>query len=211
MVRSFQLVVVLVTALVMGTTVRAEIIDRVLAVVETQIITLSDARAALRFALVHEDVAIDPIAAVLQRLIDRRLMLAEVDRYAPPEPAPAAVGAAVTAIERRFKDALDMEIALNTSAMTREDLRRYVRDTLRLETYLQQRFSTVIQPSADDVTRYYREHAAQFTIDGKLQPIEVVGEVVRAAVVNEQREVFVRQWVEGLRRRGAVQVLYLGK
>jgi hypothetical protein len=30
-------------------------------------------------------------------------------------------------------------------------------------------------------------------------------------VIREQREVFVRQWVEGLRRRGAVQVLYLGK
>jgi hypothetical protein len=70
----------------MGPAVRAEVIDRVLAVVDTQIITLSDVRAAVRFALVPQDVAVDPIAAVMQRLIDRRLMLAEVDRYAPPEP-----------------------------------------------------------------------------------------------------------------------------
>ena len=44
----------------MATAVRAEVIDRVLAVVDTQIITLSDARAALRFALVPQDVAVDP-------------------------------------------------------------------------------------------------------------------------------------------------------
>ena len=190
---------------------RAEVIDRILAVVDTQIVTLSDARAALRFALVPEDVSADPIAAVLQRLIDRRLMLAEVDRYAPPEPTPAAVDAAVAAIERRFKDTLEMEIALNQSAMSREELRRYVRDTLRLETYFQQRFSTVVQPSEDEILRYYREHAADFTVSGKLQPLEAARESVRTAVIREQRDVLVRQWVEGLRRRGAVQVLYLGK
>ena len=190
---------------------RAEVIDRILAVVDTQIVTLSDARAALRFALVPEDVSADPIAAVLQRLIDRRLMLAEVDRYAPPEPTPAAVDAAVAVIERRFKDTLEMEIALNQSAMSREELRRYVRDSLRLETYFQQRFSTVVQPSEDEILRYYREHAADFTVSGKLQPLEAARESVRTAVIREQRDVLVRQWVEGLRRRGAVQVLYLGK
>jgi hypothetical protein len=188
-----------------------EVIDRVLAVVDTQVITLSDARAALRFSLVPQDVAVDPIAAVMERLIDRRLMLAEVDRYAPPEPTPAAVDAAMAAIERRYKDALEMEIALNQSAMSREDLRRYVRDTLRLEAYFQQRFSTVVPPSEDDILRYYREHAAEFTAAGKLQPLDAVRDVVRVAVVGEQREVFVRQWVQGLRRRGSVQVLYLGK
>ena len=190
---------------------RAEVIDRILAVVDTQIITLSDARAALRFALVPEDVSVDPIAAVLQRLIDRRLMLAEVDRYAPPEPAPAAVEAAIAVVERRFKDPLEMEIALNQAAMSREELRRWVRDTLRLETYFQQRFSTVVQPSEDEILRYYREHPAEFTVSGKVQSLEAVRDAVRTAVIREQREVLVKQWVEGLRRRGAVQVLYLGK
>ena len=211
MFRKSRILIVLSAALGMAAAVRAEVIDRVLAVVDTQIITLSDARAALRFALVPQDVAVDPIAAVMQRLIDRRLMLAEVDRYAPPEPTPAAVDAAMAAIERRYKDALEMEIALNQSAMSREDLRRYVRDTLRLEAYFQQRFSTVVQPSEDDILRYYREHAAEFTVAGKLQPLDAVRDAVRTAVIREQREVFVRQWVQGLRRRGSVQVLYLGK
>jgi hypothetical protein len=211
MFNRIRLLTLFVALLGAAGSLRAEVIDRILAVVDTQIITLSDVRAALRFALVPEDVSVDPIAAVLQRLIDRRLMLAEVDRYAPPEPAPAAVEAAIAVVERRFKDPLEMEIALNQAATSREELRRWVRDTLRLETYFQQRFSTVVQPSEDEILRYHREHPAEFTVSGKVQSLEAVRDAVRTAVIREQREVLVKQWVEGLRRRGAVQVLYLGK
>jgi len=182
---------------------RAEIIDRLLAVVDTQIITLSDVRAALRFGLVPEDVSLDPTGAVLQRLIDRRLMLIEVDRYAPPEPADPAVNASLAAVERRFKDALAFEIALTQSGLTREELRRQLRDSL------QQRFSTALQVSDDEVARYYREHPEDFTRDGQLRSFDDVREIARTRVIESQRAAFVRQWVEGLRRRGAVQLLYL--
>ena len=187
----------------------AEIIDRILAIVDTQIITLSDARAALRFGLVPADVSTDPIGAALQRLIDRRLMLAEVDRYAPPDPPEPAVDARLAAVERPFPDALAFEIALNQSALTREDLRRHLRDGLRIEAYLQQRFSSAVQVSDDDLARYHREHAADFTRDGQLRPLDEVREIVRTRSVEAQRAALVRQWVEGLRRRGAVQLLYL--
>lgn len=188
---------------------RAEIIDRILAVVDAQIITLSDVRAALRFGIVPEDVSTDPTGAVLQCLIDRRLMLIEVDRYAPPEPSEAAVNASLAAVERRFKDALGLEIALNQSALTREELRRQLRDTLRIESYLQQRFSTSVQVSDDEVVRYYREHSEEFTRDGQLRPFEEVRDAVRTRVIENQRAAFVTQWIEGLRKRGSVQLLYL--
>jgi hypothetical protein len=189
--------------------VRAEIIDRILAVVDTQIITLSDARAALKFGLIPEDVSVDPVGAALQRLIDRRLMLGEVDRYAPPEPPESAVNASMAGVERRFKDALALEIALNQSALTREELRRQLRDSLRIESYLKQRFSSAVQVSDDDLLRYYTEHPAEFTQSGQLRPFDAVRDVAQARVIEAQRAAFVRQWIEGLRRRGSVQLLYL--
>ena len=189
--------------------VRAEVIDRILAVVDTHIITLSDVRAASRFGIVPEDVSTDPTGAVLQRLIDRRLMLIEVDRYAPPEPGESAVNASLAAVERRFKDALGLEIALNQSALTREELRRQLRDTLRIESYLQQRFSTSVQVSDDEVVRYYREHPEEFTRDGQIRPFEEVRETARTRVIEHQRATFVTQWIEGLRKRGSVHLLYL--
>jgi hypothetical protein len=207
MVRRWWIAVVL--ALGMSSSPRGEIIDRVLAIVDTQIITLSDARAALKFELVPAEVSTDPIGTVLQRLIERRLMLAEVDRYAPPEPTEAAVRASLAAVERRFTDALGLEIVLNQYALTREELRRHLRDTLRIESYLQQRFASAVQLSDDDVVRYYREHPAEFTRDGQLRALDDVREIARSRAVEAQRAAFVRQWAEGLRRRGAVQLLYL--
>jgi hypothetical protein len=199
----------LATVCICPPSARAEIIDRVLAVVDGQIVTLSDVRAALTFGLVPPDVSADPIGAALQRLIDRRLTLAEVERYAPPEPPPADVDAGFLAIERRFKDTLAFEFALNQSAMSREELRRYVRDSLRIEPYLQQRFAAVVQPSDDDLVRYYREHSVEFMAGGRLRPLDDVREEVRGRVIDAQRARFVQQWVEGLRRRGSVLVLYL--
>ena len=187
----------------------AEIIDRVLAAVGGQIITLSDVRAALRLGLVPPDVSQDPVAAALQRLIDRSLMLAEVERYVPPEPDPAAVDAGVAAVRARFDDEAGFERVLKETAMSREELRRYVRDTLRLQTYLQQRFGTMADPSDDEVMRYYRENSAGFAADGQVRPFEEVRDAARAALTERSRDAFLREWVEGLRRRSTVVVLYL--
>jgi hypothetical protein len=185
------------------------LLDRLLAVVDGYIITLSDARAALRFGLVPSDVSTDPIAAALRRLIDRRLMLAEVERYALPEPATPLVEARVAAIEGRFKDALDFEIALNQAGMSRDDLRRVLRESLRIDAYVEQRFASAAAPSDDDLANYYKDHPAEFTTAGRLRPLDEVRETVRARVMDQQRAAFVQQWVDGLRRRSSILVQYL--
>src|SRR5882672_5342805 len=75
--------------LVLSASAVAETIDRVLAVAAGQLIMLSDVTAARDLGLVTLNKAVDPgqsIGAILSTLIDRELVLAEVDRYAPPEP-----------------------------------------------------------------------------------------------------------------------------
>jgi hypothetical protein len=200
---------ILAAALMTTAAVRAEIIDRILAVVDGQIITLSDVGAALRFELVPPEVSDDPIDATLQRLIDRQLMLVDVDRYAPPDPSPEAVEAGLAAIRARYADAATFEAALQQTAMSAEELRRFVRDSLRIEAYLQQRFASLVQPSESDAMAYYREHAAEFTVGGVLRPFEEVREEARARATAAQRAAYVREWVDGLRRRASLVILYL--
>src|SRR5206468_8040357 len=97
-----QIGVGLLGALVVTSAPRAETIDRVLAVVAGQLITLSDVTAARDLGLQPADGSPDPIRAVLTKLIDRELMLAEVDRYAPPEPSTDAVDREVQRVRERF-------------------------------------------------------------------------------------------------------------
>jgi len=81
---------------------QAELIDRVLATVGPRVITLSDVRAVSRLGLIDTAGSADATAAIVQRLIDRTLVLEEVDRYAPPEPSEEAIQQGVATIRARF-------------------------------------------------------------------------------------------------------------
>jgi hypothetical protein len=122
--------------------VSAETIDRVLAVVAGQLITLSDVTAARDLGLQSADGSPDPIRAVLIKLIDRELVLAEVDRYAPPEPATDAVNREVQGVRERFPSQAALDATLARSGIDQQQLRETLRNDLRIRTYLDQRFAT---------------------------------------------------------------------
>jgi hypothetical protein len=120
---------------------RAEIIDRIMAVAGGQPITLSDVTAVLQFHLVEPPAGTtDPLAYALERLLDRSLMLTEVDRFDPPEPAPVEITVRIDDLERRAGSAAAFDKALGVTGSSRDQLRRYIRDDLRITTYLNQRF-----------------------------------------------------------------------
>ena len=183
---------------------RAEVIDRILAVVDGAIITQSDAAAAIRLGLVAGPA--DPLAAVVDRLIERRLMLREVDRYAPPDPADADVDRAVTETRTRAGTPAQFEAILLQTGFGVDQLRRHVRDDLRIESYLQQRFGAV-QPTEEEILQYYREHAAQFTQGTVVRPFAEAHDVAKAALVAERRAATIRDWLADLRRRANVNIV----
>jgi hypothetical protein len=119
----------------------AETIDRVLAVVAGQIITLTDVNVARDLGVATPAGAADPVRAVLSQLIDRQLMLNEVDRYAPPEPATDAIEQGVAAIRSRFPTAAEYADALARSGVDDRYVRELVRQSLRIREYQDQRFS----------------------------------------------------------------------
>jgi hypothetical protein len=185
-----------------------EVLDRVLAVVSGDLILQSDVVAAREMRLVQVPAGGDPIRAVLSQLIDRSLILAEVERYAPPEPPAAAAERELDAVRRRFPSAEAFQAALARSGIDEGHLRETIRQNLRINAYLDQRF-TVLSPTEDEVGRYYREHAAEFTVAGRLQPYQDVRGEAASAWVAARRKGLVDEWVAGLRRRADVTDLYL--
>jgi hypothetical protein len=132
---------VVVAVVCSAVAVRAEMIDRVLAVVAGQLITLSDVNAARDLGLESAPAAGDPIRPVLTKLIDRALVLAEVDRYAPAEPTTAAVDEQMRAVRERFPSADAFNAALVQSGIDELHLRETLRQNLRIAAYLSQRFA----------------------------------------------------------------------
>jgi hypothetical protein len=121
--------------------VGAETIDRVLAVVAGQLIMLSDVTAVRALGIVEPAPGGDPIGSVLARLIDRELMLAEVDRYAPPEPDAADIDREVAVVRARFASQKAFDDTLARSGFDVTHVREIVRQNQRLRAYLEQRFT----------------------------------------------------------------------
>jgi len=125
---------------------QGELIERTLALVAGEPITLSDVRGALALGLVDVPPAADPIPAATKRLIERALMLREVQRYTPPEPPDAAVDARLQAVAARFAAAGAFRAALATAGLSEPLLRAWLRDDLRIAAYVQQRFAAAETP-----------------------------------------------------------------
>ena len=119
----------------------AELIERTLAIVAGQVITLSDARTAVALGLVDPPADTADAVAVTPRLIERMLMLREVQRYAPPEPSDAEIDAQWAALKARFADAQLFARALEAGGFTEARVRAWIRDDLRIAAYLNQRFA----------------------------------------------------------------------
>jgi hypothetical protein len=184
-----------------------EIIDRMLAVVAGDLIMMSDVAAAVEFGLVPQTTGPDVTRVVLSQLIDRSLMLAEVDRYAPPEPAAEAVDRELAAVRGRFASDEAFREALARFGVDESHLRQTLRANLRLRAYVEQRFSGV-PPSDEDIAGYYRTHLDRFTIGGQPRPLDDVRQDVIQSLALDRRQAMVDAWLDGLRRRATITDVY---
>jgi len=173
--------------LALGSAADAEVIDRVLAILPGQIITLSDVEAALDLGLVEAPAGEARIPAGLSAVIDRVLMLNEVRRVAPPEPSSAAIDARVARIRQRIGGPAEMSRVLAARGLDASVLRLYAADDLRLASYLEERFSAAAQPTDDEIRQ--------------------AGESARQRLTDDRRRTLIGAWTAELRRRADVTVL----
>ena len=180
-----------------------EIIDRVLAIVGDELILASDVAAAREFGLITADSTADADTDVLPRLIDRALILAEVERYAPGEPDAMAIERKLADVRVHFPSTDSWEAALARTGLNERQLRGRLRQELLIAEYFDQRFP-VAAPTEDDVVAFYRDHKEELVRQD--QPIaldEMRAEIVQR-IVAERRRPRVDEWVAGLRRRAQI-------
>ena len=121
---------------------QTEILDRILAIVGGQVIMRSDVRAFVALQLVEIAPGPDQESQVLTYLIERRLVLDQIDRVVA-EPEPALVDRRFELVRDRFASADDFAAVLERVGLTSDDLRRVLADDIRRDAYLADRFTSV--------------------------------------------------------------------
>jgi len=181
-----------------------QLLDKVVARVNTYAITLTDVNAALALGVVDVPRGATQEAIATERLIDRQLVLTEVARFAPPEPDMTAVEREIAAMKERAGARLDA--VMQATGLDEARLRDIARDTLRIQAYLNQRFGTTVQVGDEEVALYYRNHASEFQRNGTLIPYEEAEPAARQGAAAARRGATIVQWMSDLRQRAEVVI-----
>ena len=182
-----------------------ELIERTLALVGGQPITLSDVRAAIALGLVPAEKISTDIAVMTGVLVDRELILREVQRYAPPAPAESSVDARIEELRKRLSDPVAFTRALDQQGFTETRLRAWIRDDLRTEAYLAQRFASASTPTDAEISAAYTRARAEFDKVG--QTFEQATPVLRDRLITARRAELIDDWLSDLRRRTDVVII----
>lgn len=96
-------------------------------------VLLSDVRAAAAFGLIEAG----PESDQTRQMVRRQVLLAEVGRFPPPEPAAADIAAELARMRARVRDAAAFQREQGLSDL---QVHSMARESLRIEAYLAQRF-----------------------------------------------------------------------
>ena len=155
---------VLCWVLLASCTAYAELVDRVAAAVNNDVITLSDLRQAVVFNTAAGGRGTGRILAVetLEGLINRKLLLQEAYRLRFVEVSEGEVAAEMERFQGGFGSDEEYRQFLSRAGMTERQLRRMLGERLVVERFVEQKIGLYARVNRDDVQSYYREHQEAF-------------------------------------------------
>lgn len=187
-----------------GVQAQGSVLDRIVATVNGEVVTLSDVRAARQLKLIAgADAMTDD--QLLDALIERRLTINEVARYTSAAPPAADIDARRKAWEATLPRGTTAANALAMVGMRDAALTEWFRDDLRLAAYLDQRFTAAAQPTRQQATAYFEEHKADFAVNGVVPEFASVEPEVRRRVAAERRAARIKEWTAGLKQRAEIR------
>lgn len=177
------------------------VIDRVLASVDGQLVTLSDLRTATALGLV-EGTGEEAVG----KLVDRRLIVGEASRYAVQDPSAAAVDARLAALRASVGEARLNQV-LRAGGLTEAGLREWLREDLLVASYMSQRFAATGMPTDSEVEAYVQAHQGELTSPGTARvSADETTRLARERLAGERRARLVSDWIAGLRRRAQISL-----
>jgi hypothetical protein len=185
-----------------------EVIDRVAARVENDIILLSDVRALGRYQ-VFMDGKSESNAQILDRLIDQWIVRNEARAARYPQPSDEEVQRSLARLKRSFSSPAEFEDRRRQSGLSSEELLAMVKSQLYLDNYLDTRFRPSTQVAEKDVEEFYKERVVpRAESRGQTPPAladarDFIQEALVQGAINEQAD----RWLKESRSRIRVENL----
>jgi hypothetical protein len=192
--------------LMLGTT-----IDRISAVIDRQVITLSEVNqmVAIRFfPRVSSRSDDDYRHDVLEALIAQSLRYRDVERFGAQDIPKDSIEARLTEISARFKSPAEFAAAVASVELSMDEVRARVKRQLQVEAYIQERFSPLVFIPNEEIETYYRgPRSEQRRARGlAITPLDQVRDEIRTLLKSDRLQTEIDKWTAQLRARANVDV-----
>lgn len=186
-----------------------EVIDRIAAVVNEYVITLSDVKIAASFELFGEETVSQDadFFVILDWLINQKLVLglAQESRSIERETVEAAYQSLLHKLGNEV-----VKTKLDSFGLKKEDLQVYLVEIILFQGIIEDRFGMAVRVRLREIEDYYRDKYVLIHKDPKnseLLPLMEVLEEIESAIKKEKIKRLVEVWLKNLRREADIQIL----
>jgi hypothetical protein len=191
-----------------GWTVAQEVVDRIVARVDTDIILLSDVKTLGKYqSLLDEKTESD--GQILDRLIDQWIVRNEAKAALFPQPSDAEVQRSLERLKRSFSSPEAFEDRQRQAGLSDEELMRLLRSQLYLSNYLDSRFRASTHVEEQDIEEFYKTRVApRAESRGQTPPtLDAARPFIQEALVQRAINDQADRWLKGSRSRLKVENL----
>jgi hypothetical protein len=200
---TFRIGIAVLIALSASYSLRAqELIDRVAARIENDIILLSDIQDLARYQKFVEGQS-ETDSQILDRLVDQWIVRNEASAAQYPPPAPEEVERSLDRLKSSFSSPEEFARRRKLSALTDQDINRMLASQLYLSNYLDSRFRPSIQIDPKAVETFYQTRVvARAQARGQQPPtLEASREYIQEALTQQAINEHTDQWLKESRIR----------
>lgn len=195
-------IALLLAVLAAGVASAQEVIDRIVARLDTDIILLSDVRELAQYQQ-FADGKSETDAEILDRLIDQYIVKTEAKAALFPVPTDEDVNRSLQRLKRTFSSPEEYEERKKQSGLSDDDIRKILRSQTYLSNYLDSRFRASIQISDKAIQDFYETRVVpRAKTRGQAPPTldaahDFIQEALVQRAINEQAD----KWLKESRAR----------
>ena len=185
-----------------------EVIDRIAARVETDIILLSDVRELARYQQFLDEKS-ESDADILDHLIDQWIVRNEAKAALFPQPSDEDVNRSLERLKRSFSSPEEFEARKKQNGLRDEDVVRMLKSLLYVSNYLDSRFRASIQVEEKDIEEFYKTRVVfRAESRGQTPPtMEAARGFIQELLVQRAINVQADRWLKESRARLHVEKL----
>jgi len=185
-----------------------QVVDRIVARVENDIILLSEVRQLGRYQLFLDGKS-QSDDEILNRLIDQWIVRSEASVARFPQPSDEDVNRSIERLKRSFASPEEYESRKKQSGLTDEEIRQFIRAKIYLSNYLESRFRPTIQIDDNEIAEFYRTNVLpRAESRGQTPPtLENARDFIQEALVQRAINEQANRWLTESRSRVRIEVM----